>query len=87
MKIGFKYCGGCNPRYDRKAVYEEILDRADGIHEIAIADENGTYDYLIVLAGCTNACADCSGLSFQNEKIVITEYRQVCDTINRITKS
>lgn len=86
LKIGFKYCGGCNPRYDRKAAYLEFLSEADEGVEIDLARDNEEYDYIVVLAGCTNACADCSGLSFLKEKIIITEYRQIHDTINTITK-
>ena len=25
MKVGIKYCGGCNPRYDRAAFVERLL--------------------------------------------------------------
>lgn len=42
MKI--KFCGGCNPLYDRKKIYEKLLKT------------NLKSDKLIVLNGCQRAC-------------------------------
>ena len=34
MKCGVKFCGGCNPRYDRGAAYREIKDELNHIENI-----------------------------------------------------
>lgn len=84
LKIGFKYCGGCNPRYDRKAFYEEFKACVDEDMDTSLAREDEKYDWLIVLVGCSNNCADISRLNFEH-KIVIAEYRQVDDVLASIT--
>ena len=56
MKVGIKYCGGCNPRYDR----EEYVRKLVSCHpewETEYADEGVHYDLLYVIGGCTSCCA------------------------------
>lgn len=56
MKCGVRYCGGCNPRYDRRKAYEEIkkeLGDIDFFHAVV----EDCYDCLLVLGGCSNCCA------------------------------
>jgi 4-hydroxybutyrate CoA-transferase len=84
LKIGFKFCGGCNPRYDRKAVYEGLVSKVNDTCDISLAKDNETYDYIIILAGCPNACADCSRLDFKRKKIIITKISQVDDIMKHL---
>ena len=44
MKIGVRFCGGCNPRYDRGAFYNEIIECYPD-HDFEIAKEGVFYDY------------------------------------------
>lgn len=56
MKCGVRFCGGCNPRYDRGKAFgniKEALVNIDFFH--AVEDEE--YDCLLVIGGCTNCCA------------------------------
>lgn len=56
MKCGIRFCGGCNPRYDRGKAFRNIkesLVNIDFLH--AVEDEE--YDCLLVIGGCTNCCA------------------------------
>lgn len=56
MKVGIKYCGGCNPRYDRAAYVKKLC----GEHpewEWEYAREGTLYDLLLVVGGCTSCCA------------------------------
>ena len=56
MKCGVKFCGGCNPRYDRGAAYrqfKEDLSDIDFVH----AEEGEPVDNLLVIGGCTACCA------------------------------
>lgn len=62
MLIGVKYCGGCNPRYDRVACLERLKQgRPDD--RIVTARPGVYYDVLLVLCGCLSRCADLTGLS------------------------
>ena len=44
MKCGVKFCGGCNPHYQR------------GDIEFEHAEEGPAYDHLLVIGGCTACC-------------------------------
>lgn len=50
MKIGVKYCGGCNPEYRREDV-EEVLRK-----HFKIYYSSDDADILILINGCKKAC-------------------------------
>jgi len=54
---GIKFCGGCNPRYDRGLALEKLRSNFNGEIEMRFAEENIDYDILLVIGGCTNCCA------------------------------
>ena len=55
MKIGIKYCGGCNPDYDRDKIVSEVKKYLpDDISYIRADSEN--VDAVLVLHGCQRAC-------------------------------
>ena len=56
MKCGVKFCGGCNPRYQRGDAIRAIradLPQIDFEH----AQEDVPYDQLLVIGGCPACCA------------------------------
>jgi len=55
--VGVRYCGGCNPHYDRKAFVERVAKHLEGKTELEVAKEGVVYDALMVVGGCTNCCA------------------------------
>ena len=62
MRIGVKYCGGCNPRYDRVALVHRLMEeRPEDRFEAAVPGE--VYDQLLVVCGCLSQCADLTGLT------------------------
>lgn len=65
MKIGIKFCGGCNPRYDRNLFLAQFIEMHPD-HEIEHAKENVCYDYLLIIAGCTSCCASYDYLTYKN---------------------
>ena len=56
MKCGIRFCGGCNPHYDRGAASREIRKKMEDI-EFENAAEGEPYDCMLVLGGCSNCCA------------------------------
>ena len=60
-RYGIKYCGGCNPHYDRGAVGAELKKRYG--NEIANAERGVHYDAVFVICGCQAVCADISLLT------------------------
>jgi len=59
LKIGVKYCGGCNPTYDRVALVKEMEERLRGEASLARADSEGIF-LVLAVEGCATACADLS---------------------------
>ena len=70
MRVRVKYCGGCNPRYDRKAVVERLRAAFPRV-EFIERDEDEPYDHVIVLAGCHSSCASHADLNGTYGKTVV----------------
>jgi len=68
IKIGLKYCGGCNPEYDRVALVRHIEERLRGKVEFFEPEHEGI-ELILAVEGCSAACADLS--AFQGMKIRI----------------
>ncbi len=60
LKVALKYCGGCNPDYDRVSAAETIQRRLNGRVDFVSADSCDDIDIVLVLAGCESACTDIS---------------------------
>ncbi len=56
MKIGIKYCGGCNPRYDR-GEHVKALRETHPEQDWEYVKEENFYDLLLVVCGCGSCCA------------------------------
>jgi hypothetical protein len=66
LKLTIKYCGGCNPDYDRVALVKRIEERLNGkVEFVSAEDEN--IDLVLAVEGCKTACADLS--AFKGIKI------------------
>lgn len=55
--LGVKYCGGCNPRFDRAEAVRTL-----GFGQAEAARPGVRYRMLLVVCGCTARCADLTGL-------------------------
>jgi hypothetical protein len=55
MKIEVKYCGGCDPSYDRVAFFERIRSAAAGSIQWASYGQDES-DALLLICGCARAC-------------------------------
>ena len=60
LRVGVKYCGGCNPGYDRVALVEQIKERLEGKVSFVPPESEGV-DIILTVNGCRTACADLSG--------------------------
>lgn len=56
MKCGVRFCGGCNPRYDRRGALNQIESQIKDI-DFVNAAEGVPHDLLLVIGGCSNCCA------------------------------
>jgi hypothetical protein len=55
-KIGIKYCGGCNPGYERVEMIERVRFRFDD-RFLFLRHDEPDLDVLILMSGCHRACA------------------------------
>ena len=55
MNIGIKFCGGCNPRYDRLNLVNRIKEIAP--HHNFKTYTEGFSEVTLVVCGCKRACA------------------------------
>ena len=69
MKIGIKYCGGCNPQYDRKIVLDILSRELENAYVFEIAKQETTYEYILIVCGCVRTCAVCDNLKAKYSKI------------------
>jgi hypothetical protein len=82
LKVGIKYCGGCNPYYDRVALVKRIESRLKGKAEF-VSPQNEPFDFILAVEGCKTACTDLS--SFDGKKIrIITRSEDADDFIHEI---
>ena len=89
MKVRVKYCGGCNPRFDREAEFERLEVAFPDAEFVVMGDDEGPFDYVIVLCGCPAACASHEDLHGAHGKTVVTseeECRPLQDILRAISK-
>jgi hypothetical protein len=62
QKVAIKYCGGCNPDYDRVDLVKRIKQSLNGkVEFVSLEDKN--IDLVPAIEGCQTACADLSGIN------------------------
>jgi 4-hydroxybutyrate CoA-transferase len=72
LKIGVKFCGGCNCHYDRTALVNRFKDKYQDKITVEWANEKEIYDFLLVICGCSRACASYSQFQTKNPPMIIT---------------
>ncbi|MEM1484128.1 hypothetical protein V6615_04505 [Oscillospiraceae bacterium PP1C4] len=72
MKIGIKYCGGCNPHYDRTQVVLKLCKEFEGLIAVS-ANETEAFDVICVICGCHSGCAEHTKLNGRFGKVVLTQ--------------
>jgi hypothetical protein len=56
-RVGVKYCGGCNPTYDRVKRVEMLVGALkEGIEVVSY--EEAPFELLLIVNGCQKACVD-----------------------------
>lgn len=84
VTVGVRYCGGCNPRFDRVAGVE-ALALACPSAGFRAAEPGQEYGVLLVVGGCTACCADLTGLSGREQVMIRTagDFRRAEEAIRR----
>ncbi len=68
-EIGVRYCGGCNPRYDRVALVRRLEGLLPGM-ALVPARPGAHYPAVVVVCGCPSRCANVGDLAQPAGKLV-----------------
>ena len=69
LKVGIKYCGGCNPYYDRVALVESLEKRL-GSKVVFVSPDCKDVDLVLAVEGCSTACADLNSFKYKGTRII-----------------
>lgn len=89
MNICVKYCGGCNPRYDRNQIIKNLKGDFNNIHIFTNFNCSGICDFIIILCGCMTSCVNHENLYGRYGKMVIRtlkDYERLKLKIKQIKK-
>ncbi len=83
IRVRVKYCGGCNPSYDRVALVEALKERLSG--RVVLVTDDREIAGVLAVQGCDTACADVS--AFEGKPIFfLTDPAQVGGFIDWLEK-
>lgn len=74
MKIGVKFCGGCNPGYERGNIVKRICAAFPQVEIEPVREEN-TYDLILLISGCHAECLSVAAWQLQAPVISIYQER------------
>lgn len=86
MKYGVKFCGGCNPRYERGRALKKIKENLSDKIDFEVADEEHEYDGLLIIGGCSNCCPDIKTYKTRTKPLKIWEEKHIEKVIDIIIK-
>lgn len=86
MKCGIRFCGGCNPRYDRGKALLTLEEKLKDEVNFVIAEENVLYDLLLVIGGCTNCCASYEQFKTKNRVLRMSDEADIENIVKVIKK-
>lgn len=89
MKLGIKYCGGCNPQYDRVGFVERLCKELKGV-EFKYVKPDYIYDAVLVACGCKSCCANRDDITAKDGMVIASstdDYPKVCSLLKEIIKN
>jgi len=73
-RVALKYCGGCNPAYERVEYVRWIQDEAGAGIEWVTLDDDG-FEGVLLINGCERACAERERSSVSGRRVVSITHR------------
>lgn len=84
MKVGIKYCGGCNPRFDRAALVEK-LEKEYGKVELTYDLADPQVEHIVAVCGCERACVKEEDLDVKSTVAASEgDYPQIVATLDKL---
>jgi len=84
MICGVRFCGGCNPRYERGDALEKIRKHFLGRVDFPYAEEDVVYDLLLVIGGCSSCCASHCQYEARGDRVIMWDQSHIEEVINKI---
>lgn len=53
LRCTVKFCGGCNPRFDRGEAYHTVRTSLADAATFSYPEDGAQYDVLLIIRGCT----------------------------------
>lgn len=79
--VGIKYCGGCNPVYNRARQVGFLKERFPE-HEFQDALQGTTCDVWLVVCGCLRACASTEGLKAEKRLFILASENHFSEVVS-----
>ena len=76
MICGVKYCGGCNPRFNRTNFFNKVKKMCPEV-EFQYVKPDVIYDHLLVINGCLSKCASLEDIQVIGDTFKIAEENQL----------
>lgn len=67
-----KFCGGCNPRYDRGEAYQTVRTSLEGIAQFTYPESGTHYDALLIIRGCTGCPYLYEEIDAENRVLIVS---------------
>lgn len=83
MLCGVKFCGGCNPRFQRADALDTVRQHFAGRIGFEYAEEDKVYDLLLVIGGCTNCCASHGQYDVKQFFVKMWDQKHIRDIIKK----
>ena len=78
-----KFCGGCNPGYDRGVAYRRLKEETKEAAVFEVAEAGKHYDILLIIRGCTQ-CPYLYEEINADQRIICTSPKGVQDAIDQL---
>ncbi len=78
-RIALKYCGGCDPGFDRVGYFREIQNTAGDLIEWVTLDDPD-FESVLVISGCDTACPT-QNMVLETVRRIVTIYDDKCDPL------
>ena len=81
MTTTIKYCGGCNPTFDRVAFCDKLFEAFPALTAVSGGENAGL---ALVICGCSRGCAEHSHIDGAKGKFVVcanNDYDRLCKWI------
>ena len=83
-KYGVKFCGGCNPTFERGQVFKKIKEETSKHIFLESVKEDEIYDGLLVICGCNNCCVDIDDIQTKTEPIIMGSDNQYEEVVRKL---